>query len=302
MRNPVPKAAGAVSRFLLPEAPLARVACLRAIVYAFVIVNVWTLSDDVIGHARIPEFYAPLLVPRLLGIGPVTQAGAVTLLAVITLSGLVAMTSRLPRLSGWTVAVSFSWWMFYSQGYGYVAHDHMALMVAVLVLPTVGVAGFRDAGTSRAAGWALRCVQIAVVLTYFFSVWSKWIRSDGLVNWANGAVFVWAIMRRGTVFVNWTLEFPWLLVIAQWCLLIVELLSPLALFLRDRWLYFAVGFFLLFHLATFLALGISFLPTVVCWAAFLPLERVLWRLRPAWAPADAATTEAKHVSSPYRLR
>ncbi|WP_051297608.1 hypothetical protein [Brevibacterium album] len=270
--------------FLLPEVPLARVACLRAIVYAFVLVDVWALSNDVLRHAMIPEFYAPLLLPRLLGIGPVTHAGAVLLLALVTASALIAMSGRLPRISGWVVAGSFWCWMFYSQGYGYVAHDHMALMIAVLVLPTVGAAGFREAETSRAAGWALRCIQIAVVLTYFFSVWSKWVRSGTLAEWANGAVFVWAIMRRGTPLITWTLSFPWLLVIAQWCLLIVEILSPVALFLKGRWLYLTVGFFMLFHLATFLSLGISFLPTVICWAAFLPLERVLWRLRPGLAP------------------
>ena len=30
-----------------------------------------------------------------------------------------------------------------------------------------------------------------------------------------------------------------------------------------------------FHFMTFLALGIHFLPTVVCWAALFPLERLL---------------------------
>jgi hypothetical protein len=278
-----------VLRFLLPAVPLARVACFRVIVYAFVLVDVWTLSNDVLRHSLIPEFYSPLLLPRLLGIPPVTQAGAIALLVIVTVSSLVAMTGRLPRTSGWIAAGSFWCWMFYSQGYGYVAHDHMALMIAVVVLPTVGAAGFRDDRLSRAAGWALRCVQIAVVLTYFFSVWSKWVRSGNLANWANGAVFVWAIMRRGSWIISWTLAFPWLLIVAQWCLLVVEILSPVALFLRGKWLYLTVGFFMLFHLATFLSLGISFLPTVICWAAFLPLERVLWKVRPGLAPQPAVS-------------
>ena len=34
-------------------------------------------------------------------------------------------------------------------------------------------------------------------------------------------------------------------------------------------------FFCLFHLMTYIALGIHFLPTVICWAAFLPLEKLV---------------------------
>jgi cytochrome c biogenesis protein CcdA len=44
---------------------------------------------------------------------------------------------------------------------------------------------------------------------------------------------------------------------------------------KGRWLYGVVAFFCLFHLMTYLALGIHFLPTVICWAAFLPLEKLV---------------------------
>jgi len=66
-------------------------------------------------------------------------------------------------------------------------------------------------------------------------------------------------------------------------LLIAEFLSPVVLFLRGRALLLAVGFFVSFHLVTYLSLGIHFLPTVICWLAFFPLERivpVIGRLRP----------------------
>ncbi|MEY9259578.1 hypothetical protein ABH903_002612 [Brevibacterium epidermidis] len=36
-----------------------------------------------------------------------------------------------------------------------------------------------------------------------------------------------------------------------------------------------MAFFFLFHLMTYLALGIHFPPTVICWAAFLPLEKLV---------------------------
>jgi len=60
------------------------------------------------------------------------------------------------------------------------------------------------------------------------------------------------------------------------------------LWLRGRWLYLAIATFCGFHLLTFAALGIHFLPTVVCWAAFLPLERVAGARRWVREPALAA--------------
>ncbi|MDN6158156.1 MAG: hypothetical protein L0J13_09445 [Brevibacterium sp.] len=152
----------------------------------------------------------------------------------------------------------------------------MALVIAVVVLPTVGVARFRDVGTTSAkAGWALRVVQISVILTYFYSVVMKWIASGNITHWANGAVIVWALMRRGAEWSKLFLEMPGLLIAGQWATLAFEFLSPIVLFFKGRWLYGAVIFFMIFHLMTYLALGIHFLPTVICWAAFLPLEKLI---------------------------
>lgn len=255
--------------------PLARIAVLRAIVYTFVVLDVFQVANDVVQHAHVPDLYQPTLLARLLQLPTLPVWGAYLLQAVVVLSCVAVVRGTYPRASGWLAAASFWWWMLNSQGFSYVSHDHMALMVATVVLPTVGAAGYRDRTTSEAAGWALRCVQVAVVLTYFGSVLSKWARTGSLVVWANGSVFTWAIMRRGSDLVSWSLEYPYLLRAGQWGLLGLEVLSPLAFVLRGRWLYLWISLFLGFHLATFLALGIHFLPTVVCWAAFLPLERLV---------------------------
>src|SRR5699024_9036946 len=147
-------------------------------------------------------------------------------------------------------------WMFYTQGYGYVAHDHMALVIAAFVLPTIGAARFRDVATTSArAGWALRVVQIAVVLTYFYSVLMKWIASVTLAHWGQGAVIRWALRRRGGEGSGPGLEMPGLLIAARWAPLVFDFLSPIALFLKGKWLYGVVGFFCRFHLRPYLALG-----------------------------------------------
>lgn len=263
-------------RWFVPEVPLARVAVFRVFIYLFIIIDVLTISGDVIAHGWTPEFYQPLWLARFLHIPAVSVLGAQILLTFIIVFSLLAAAGIHQRLSGWAVALSFGAWMFYTQGYGYVAHDHMALVIAAFVLPTVGTARFRDVGTASArAGWALRVVQIAVVLTYFYSVVMKWIASGNITHWANGAVIIWALMRRGAEWSKPFLEMPGLLIAAQWATLVFEFLSPVVLFLKGKWLYGAVAFFFLFHLMTYLALGIHFLPTVICWAAFLPLEKLV---------------------------
>ncbi|WP_258234134.1 hypothetical protein [Brevibacterium oceani] len=263
-------------RWFTPELPLARVAMFRVFIYLFIIIDVLTISGDVIAHGWTPEFYQPLWLARFLHIPAVSVLGAQLLLAAVIVFSLLAAAGILQRISGWVVAITFGLWMFYTQGYGYVAHDHMALVIAALVLPTVGVARFRDVGTTSAkAGWALRVVQIAVVLTYFYSAVMKWIASGNIADWGNGAVIIWALMRRGAEWSKPFLEMPGFLIAGQWATLAFEFLSPLALLAKGRWLYGVVAFFCLFHLLTYLALGIHFLPTVICWAAFLPLEKLV---------------------------
>ena len=263
-------------RWFMPAVPLARVAVFRVFIYVFIIIDVLTISGDVIAHGWTPEFYQPLWLARFLHIPAVSVLGAQILLALIIVFSLLAAAGIFQRISGWAVAITFGAWMFYTQGYGYVAHDHMALVIAAFVLPTIGTARFRDVGTASArAGWALRVVQIAVVLTYFYSVLMKWIASGNITHWANGAVIIWALMRRGAEWSKPFLEMPGLLIAAQWATLVFEFLSPVVLFLKGKWLYGAVVFFCLFHLMTYIALGIHFLPTVICWAAFLPLEKLV---------------------------
>ncbi|MEE6287110.1 hypothetical protein V2J52_05520 [Georgenia sp. MJ173] len=265
-------------RWLTRPVPLARVAAFRALIYAFVIWDVLYNFNDVVQHSYVPELYQPTLLARLVQLPPLSTEISYGLLAALIACCVLAIAGRVQRLAGWGATVTFWIWALNSQGFSYVQHDHMALMVTTLVLPTIGVAHYRDHRLSQAAGWAFRCIQLATVLTYFGSVFAKWSRAGSLVTWANGSVLTWAIVRRGSDLVRWTLEYPMLLRAAQWGSLILKILSPVVLFLRGRWLYLAIGCFFAFHLATFVAMGIHFLPTVVCWFAFLPLEKVTRRL------------------------
>ncbi|SMY04751.1 MULTISPECIES: hypothetical protein [Brevibacterium] len=138
------KAGNPLIAWFTPQISLARVAVFRVLIYLFVIVDVLTISADVIPHGWTPGLYQPLWLARFLHIPPVSVLAAQILLAAIIVFSLMAAAGILQRLSGWLVAITFGLWMFYTQGYGYVAHDHMALVVAVVVLPTVGLARFQD--------------------------------------------------------------------------------------------------------------------------------------------------------------
>jgi hypothetical protein len=63
--------------------------------------------------------------------------------------------------------------------------------------------------------------------------------------------------------------------VMQWVGFVGECLSPVILWLKGRWQLFGALFFLGFHAANTAILLIHFLPTVVCWLAFAPLERIV---------------------------
>ncbi|WP_432510235.1 hypothetical protein [Kineococcus sp. SYSU DK001] len=269
--------------FLVPALPRARVAWLRLLLACFALLDALFLTKHVFSHVHVGAFWRPTLLGRVLHLPPPTTLTASLAVAAMVLGIVLALPRRTRYLAGWLSSLGYLSWTLWSMGFGYVAHDHMAIVVAMVVLLTAGRADFDDPTPSRRAGWALRCVQIATVATYAGSAVSKWVRSGTPWDWANGAVTVWAVTRRGSGLGDWVGRFPAFLVAVQWVVLVCEFLAPVALWLRGRWLACAVGAALLFHLSTYLTLGIHFLPTVVCWAAFLPLER-LRAPRPAPAP------------------
>ncbi len=263
----------AVRRWWFDPVPVGRVAAMRVLVYLFIPLDVLVFTPWVADHADIPpELYQPLIVGELLPL-PVPTRGFVLVLQWLVIgTALAAATGRAPRLLGAAAFVCYLEWMVVAMSYGKVDHDRFAFLVALAVLPTVGRARFADRTLSEAAGWALRSVQVAAVLTYFLAGWAK-LRFGGL-DWVTGATLARAILRRGTVFSEWLLAHPDLLVAGQVAMIGLELLSPLLLLARsDRARIAAVAGLLGFHLAVFAGITIIFLPHVVALAAFLPLER-----------------------------
>jgi len=274
-----------VTRWWFSPVPLSRIALLRVIVYLYVPIDVLLAGSGVRAHARLGRtLYHPLHASRLLHL-PAPTTTAVTIIEVsVVVAALVAATGRAPRLSGGVAGALYLCWMFIAMSYGKVDHDRFAFLVALAVLPTVGRARLSDTSRSQAAGWALRCVHIAVVLTYFLAAWAK-IRFGGW-DWPTGATLERALLRRKTEFSSWLLDKPEILVPMQFAMIIGELSSPLVLLARtDRARTFVAFGMWGFHLMVFAGVTIIFLPHCVAIAAFLPLE--IW-----WATASRGARRA----------
>ncbi len=259
--------------------PRARIAVMRALCYLFIPIDVFVTSSWVAAHAHLPaERYHPLLLGRLLHLPVPTHDLVYGVRAALVVAAVLAATGRLPRLLGAVVFGLYLQWMFIAMSYGKVDHDRFAFLVALAVLPTVGAARFRDRRSCESSGWALRAVQVSVVLTYFLAVFAKW--RYGTLDWPNQAAFTYAILRRGTSIGDLLVTHPLLIRGMQWSVVIMELTMPVVLFLRrPRHRYLAAGALYAFHLVTYSLVTIIFLPHCVAIAAFLPLERLVPRRR-----------------------
>ena len=274
-----------IERWFFTPVALGRIAVLRTVAYLFVPVDVFLITPWALAHRNVPvELYQPLRIARLLELPSPTHATVVGLCIALVVTALAAATGRAPRVLGTLVAVLYLAWMLVAMSYGKVDHDRVSYLVLLAVLPTVGGARWGDRTPSARAGWAIRVTAIAVVCTYFLAAWAKF--RFGGIDWLTGATYTKAVLRRGTIFSDWTVHVPYLLVLAQIGTIVFELSSPALLFLKGRWQVYAVLFLFGFHAMVYAALTIAFWPHLIALTALLPLERA--RLpRRSREPADA---------------
>ena len=268
-------------RWLFAPVPVRRLALLRIAVFGFVVIDVLALHTSGWYHGFAdPAWYRPLALGRLLGIPAASPWGVELLKWGSVGCALAALSTRRPRLLGWLTAICWTGYQYVAFSYGKVDHDRADFLVALFVLPTAGMASLADRRRSEAAGFALRCVQLVAVATYFLSAIAK-IRFGGW-NWVNSATMVRAVVRGGTPLSHWMLQVPWTLHAFQWVLLAAELTSPVLFLVSERWRRRLVAAWYLFHAATFGALLIAFWPHLVMMLAFLPLEDYRDRFAAGW--------------------
>jgi hypothetical protein len=291
-------------RWFTPAIANARIAWLRTILYLFVILDMHAFVRDTRLKGEEPGLYQPLWLARLFDLPKPSVPLTTTLYVVLIVACLIGAANVFPRITGWIIAPAFTWWVLIGMSDGKVDHDHLALVMALWLLPTVStVRGWRrgspydDQTPSEAAGWVVRCVQICVIATYALSALAKVRGADWTLAWPSSAVLTWAIVRRPYALGQFLLDYPWILKSMQWIGFVAEALSPVVLWLRGRWLLLAALFFIGFHVFTTALLLIHFLPTVVCWLAFAPLERIVPRVRSAQAEQHAGDSREAEKQS-----
>jgi hypothetical protein len=259
-------------RFLFPAVPRARIAALRSILYAFIFVDVFLTTSWVQRHADVPqELYHPLWLARVFDLPEPTSLIVRGVQLVLLVAAAIGVSGKLPRSTGTVVFFAYLAWMFIAFSYGKVDHDRVAFLVALAVFPTVGKAAWSDDTEDQAAGWAVRCIQLTVVATYFLSVFAK-LRWGG-VDWVTSDTLMRAVLRRGTALGDLLQETPWILQVTQYLIVLFELSTPLLLVPGriGRVMLFAA---IAFHLVTFSTIQIVFLPHMMCLLAFVPVERL----------------------------
>jgi hypothetical protein len=278
-------------QWMFEPMPLARVALLRLAVFGFVIVDVVFLHTSGWYHGYAdPVWYEPLVAGQLLHLPAATVLLVELLKWGSVASALVAMTGRYPRAAGWVVAITWSWYQYVAFSYGKVDHDRGDFVLALALLPTVGLAHLKDTRLSEAAGFALRSVQLGAIATYFLSSVAK-MRFGG-PEWVNSATLVRAVVRRGTPIGDLFLHTPWLLHIGQWFIVAAELLSWVIFVLPERWRRLMVLGWYLFHAGVYATITIAFWPHLVMMLAFLPLEQYRHRALAWWRQRRAQETQA----------
>ncbi len=264
-----------------PLIPLGRFAIFRSLVYFFVVIDILFLHGDGKFHAEVdPLWYQPLRAGELLNLPAANPLLVSFLIWGAVLGALASLTGKLPRFTGYTVAICWCWFQIISFSYGKVDHDRGDFVVALILLPTVGAAGWSEQRFSEAAGFALRSCQIAAIATYFLSAIAK-LRFGGEewgFSWVNSATLVRAVVRRGTPLGEVFLNVPWFLHAMQWFIMLAELLSWTIFLLPEKWRRLMVLGWFLFHAGVYSTISIAFWPHLVLMLAFLPLEEYRSRL------------------------
>jgi hypothetical protein len=217
-----------------------------------------------------------LFVGRLLPLPTPTPAVVSSVKVLLLMSIAAALLTRWHRLAGAGVFAFYFQWLIVYFSFGKVGHDRFAILVALAALPVAPRARWDDDTPDDMAGWAIRCIQVAVVLTYFGAAYAK-LRFGGL-DWVNGATLMRAVVRRGTWLTAPLLDRPDLLRAAQYGIVAFEAASPVML-VRGYIGRIYVALAAVFQVVVYATIRLTFLPHVVCLLAFVPLEIIVVRAR-----------------------
>lgn len=287
-------------RWLAPAATPERLAYVRIVVLGFACVWLGVMAPDIIARAQLHE-------SRFAAVGLATATGRVdpVLLAPMVALGLgvgvLALLGVRYRITAPLFAATLWWLLSYRNSWGHLSHSEHLLVLHVAVLAVspaadalrVGHAGRRlDPTPHPAYGWPLRLLMLVTVSTYVVAGLAK--IGTGGTAWLSGEAVrlhvgteVLRNLRVGLAPARvgqWLLGWPPAFGVLAIGTVVLELGAPLALLRRvgpiplgRLWI---VGLWLM-HFGIWLVMGIGFPYPLsgVAFAAWLPLDRIVARIR-----------------------
>jgi len=120
------------------------------------------------------------------------------------------------------------------------------------------------------ARWPIELAVVVLVAYYWKAGVSKLV--GGGLAWADGATLQFYLLTNRMAWGTWLAGFPAACAALSACSLAFELASPLAIARPLRWIVLGAG--VLFHLGTWLFLGITFWPLVATYLVCVPWTRL----------------------------
>jgi len=289
--------------------PVGRVAVLRIVLAGYAILSVAQISPLADRASADGMFFAPLPWLRVLGI-PRPGALPLTVLNVVLVLALVgAVLGIAARASLWTAAVGYTLAFAHHYSFGNISHGVIPVIVALTAL-AVAPSGeawalgpwLRDRRAARSApsaedplaSWAVRVIQVALVLFYLAGAWAKVVRTGP--GWAWSGALDAAVIAEGSSVGHRLAGHPAALHALALAGFVFEATAFMLLSrrpIRHLWVAAAVCF----HLGAHVLMRLDFTGMLLCLLAFYPLEQLpplVGRL------TRRATMRVPNLSTPQR--
>ena len=191
-RTAAQRAGDRLDGFLRPAMPWARLTILRRLVCAFAVIYVLVRLPYFAAVAnQDPSRFAPVGVVRLLA-SPLPSAAGWPLALATVMLGIAFGVGRAPLVTGPLFFALLLWVTTYKSSWGKILHSEnlVVLHVGILALAPHRPPNEAEGASSRDAGWAVRAMAIATVLTYFVAGVAKlrnggsaWLSGEALASW-----------------------------------------------------------------------------------------------------------------------